>query len=144
MAILKYEPINILNELNSFLENSFHRRDDSAVETSRWLPSVDIKNGDNQYHVFADLPGVDAKDIEISMENNVLTLKGTRSEVNKEERKNYYRSERIQGEFYRRFTLPDDADGEAIKAVTKNGVLEITIPKKKVATSRRIEVETQS
>ena len=138
------EPWNIINELNSLIDNSVQRslrRDDSQVETSHWRPSVDIKEEADHYLISADVPGVDPNQINISMENNNLIIKGSREETKQEERNSYYRIERIKGNFYRRFTLPDNGDSENIKARSKNGVLEITIPKKQKALSKKITVE---
>lgn len=140
---MKYEPWNIINELNSLIEHSVPRHllgDESKVETSRWLPAVDIKEEPNQYLIYADLPGVDPQKIEISMGNNVLVIKGDRLDLAKTDKKDYYRIERFKGDFYRQFTLPNNADGENIKAVSKNGVLTVTIPKQKVAVAKKIEV----
>lgn len=142
--LLRHDPWDFLNELNNFLENTQKiSRDDSKVESSRWLPAVDIKEELDQFKLYVDIPGVDSKNVDISMENNVLTIKGTREETQKEEKKSYYRVERLKGVFYRRFTLPDTADAEQINAKIKQGVLEVTIGKKKVAQSRKIEVKTE-
>jgi HSP20 family protein len=143
--IIRHDPWNIINELSHILDNSLQRqttRDDTRVESSRWLPAVDIKEEPNRFILYVDVPGVDPKNIEISMERNVLSIKGTRDETfSKEEKNNYFRLERAKGEFYRRFTLPDTADAEQINAVSRQGVLEITISKKKAVQSRKIEVQ---
>jgi len=144
MALTNYEPLNLLHEINSLMRNTFSRTkpyDASTVETSHWLPAVDIKETDDGYLLSADVPGVDPKAIEIAMENNMLTIKGTKEEVKKESQDEYYREERTKGEFYRRFTLPDNADCEHIEAKSRNGVLQIRIPKKQVANARRIAVQ---
>jgi HSP20 family protein len=89
----------------------------------------------------ADVPGVDPTDIELQMENGVLTLRGERKSEVKEEKDNYHRVERVTGSFYRRFTLPDTADAENISAKSVNGVLEVRIPKQARVQPRRIEVQ---
>jgi len=114
--------------------------DESRVETSHWLPSVDIKEEDDKFVILADLPGVNKEDIHVHMENNMLTIKGERSEEHKEESKNYSRVERVKGSFYRRFNLPETADSSKISATSNNGVLTISIPKKDEQQPRRIEV----
>lgn len=142
--LIPCEPISLVSELNSLMENLWSRSanlDDSKVATSRWLPAVDIKEEAEQFLIFADLPGVEPKDIEISMENNILTIKGKREVMSKDTKASYHRVERLQGEFYRRFTLPDTADGEHINAKSKQGVLEINIPKKKIPQPRKIEIK---
>ena len=142
--ISRYEPTTILNEVNKLLEQSFRpmrNMDSSNIETSQWIPAVDIKEEKNQFLIFADLPGIDKNDVNISMENNILTIKGSRSEEEKDESKQYFRIERVRGSFYRRFTLPDTADGAKIEAKIQKGVLHIIIPKKETAQSRLIEIQ---
>jgi HSP20 family protein len=142
--LIRHEPWDILNELSRILENNqkFYP-DDSQVESGRWMPLVDIKEEGDHFKLFVDIPGVDPSDIEISMENNMLSIKGTREETRKEDRKSYHRIERTKGMFYRRFTLPETADAENIHAKTKQGVLEIMIGKKNLSQSRKIEVKNE-
>lgn len=138
-----YQPRSLLNEVNKIIEQNFNPwkvSDTSNIDTSQWIPAVDIKENKSQFVIYADLPGVNKEDVSISMENNILTIKGERILVNKEERKEYFREERIRGSFYRRFTLPDTADESGIEAKMKNGVLEIIIPKKELAKARLIEI----
>jgi len=89
----------------------------------------------------ADLPGVEPKDIEVTMEDGVLTLRGKRELEEREEREGYRRVERVSGQFFRRFTLPDTANTDAISAKSKQGVLEVIIPKQPKVQPRRISVE---
>jgi HSP20 family protein len=145
MNLIRYNnPWNLLNTLQRDLYNpDFNRlnEDDASVATANWAPSVDISENEKNFTLLADIPGVDPKDIEISMEKGVLTIKGERSSENVEEGENFRRVERESGQFYRRFTLPDSADADKIQAKSEHGVLKITIPKQEVAVSRRIEVE---
>ena len=115
-------------------------RDESAVVTSQWVPRVDIKEEDKRFVIFADLPGVDPKDIEIHMDKGILSINGERTLEKTEENPRFSRVERHHGVFYRRFALPDSADPEGINASGKHGVLEIVIPKRPETTPRRIEV----
>jgi len=151
MALVRYEPWNLLDRLQKEfnLQNlldpyarEVEGEDYSNVVTSRWRPAVDIKEEEDRFVIYADLPGVDPKNIEITMEQGVLTLKGERSEETKEEREGYKRVERVSGSFYRRFSLPDTADAERIEAEGKNGVLEITLPKQEKAQPRKITVKS--
>ena len=103
---------------------------------------MDIKEEDNRFVILADVPGIDPKDIKVTMEGGVLTLKGERSTQTEEEREGYKRIERARGTFYRRFSLPDSADAEGIKAKGKDGVLEIAIPKHERVQPRRITVQS--
>jgi len=117
--------------------------DGSNVVTSAWMPAVDIKEESDRFLILADVPGVDPTDIEVTMENGVLTIKGERS-VEKTEEGNgngYRRVERMYGAFHRRFSLPDTADAEHIGATGKDGVLEVVIPKKAEVKPKRIEVK---
>jgi len=151
MTLIRYEPWNLLDRLQREfnLQNVFEPYDreitgddSSDVVTSRWRPAVDIKEEKDRFVIYADLPGVDPKDIEITMDQGVLTLKGERSEETKEEREGYKRVERVSGSFYRRFSLPDTADFDRIEAKGKNGVLEITLPKHEKVEARKITVKS--
>lgn len=115
--------------------------DQSNVVTSQWAPRVDIKEEGGRFVIFADVPGVDPKDIEVSMDKGVLTIKGERVSESREEKERYTRLERSRGSFHRRFALPDSADSDAIKAAGRHGVLEISIPKRPETTPRRIPID---
>lgn len=148
MSIRSYEPWNLLdrfqeqlNQLgyaNREIANSDH--DQSHVVTSHWRPAVDIKEEADRFVIMADLPGVDPSDIEITMENGVLSIKGERKAEIRNEKEGYKRVERVSGTFYRRFSLPDSADAERIEAKGKDGVLEVSLPKHEKVQPRRIAV----
>ena len=144
--IIRRDPFNVLNELNKLFDGSIQRswqQDDSAVESSNWLPAVDIKEEKDCFLLHVDVPGVSPDKIDVSMENNMLSVKGERDDIQKEDRKGYHRIERTRGSFYRRFTLPDTADAGQIKAKVKQGVLEVYIGKKKSPESRKIQVNIE-
>ena len=114
-------------------------RDESSVVTSQWIPLVDIKEEQDRFILYADIPGVDPKNIDVQMDRGLLTIKGERtSEIEESER--FSRIERQHGSFHRRFALPDSADPEGITATGHNGVLQIMIPKRPETTPRRIQV----
>jgi HSP20 family protein len=115
-------------------------RDASHVATGQWAPRVDIKEEDQRFVIFVDVPGVDPASIDISMEKGVLSIKGERNVEKNEQSSRFTRVERAHGNFHRRFTLPDSADAENITATGKHGVLEIVIPKKAQAAPRRITI----
>lgn len=144
--LIRNNPWQLLNDLNGILDSSFRHKvpDDSHVESGRWIPAVDIKEEADKFVLSVDIPGVDPKDVEISMENNVLTIKGSREETLNEDKLTHHRIERIKGSFYRRFTLPDTADAEQVNAKSKHGVLELIIGKKKAVQARKITIETQA
>jgi len=147
MNITRYEPWNVLNQFQRDLDKLFRNADyaednDSTIATSTWMPSVDIREDKDAFIIEADIPGVDPKDIEVSMENAVLIIKGERNLEKREEDKSYKRVERLYGNFYRRFSLPETADPEKISASGKNGVLIVHIPKREIAQPRKITVKT--
>lgn len=149
MASTHYEPWNLLHEIQRDMNNMFGRRfaltrgeQDTEVVTSDWVPAVDVKEEDNRFIIFVDVPGVETKDIEVTMEKGVLSIRGERKSENVDEHEGYKRIERTRGRFYRSFALPDTADAENITAKGQNGVLEIVIPKVAPAQARRITVES--
>jgi HSP20 family protein len=107
---------------------------------SVWTPRVDVKEEDKRFVILADIPGVDPKDIDVSMDKGVLTIRGERKQESTDSNGKSTRVERIQGAFQRSFTLPDSADAEGVSASGKHGVLEISIPKKAETTPRKISV----
>ena len=147
MNVVRYEPWGLLrrfhddvNQLFADSHNASAEGDRSSVVTSNWTPAVDIKEEDDRFVLQADIPGVDPKEIEVTMDNGVLTIKGERKHVSEEEKNGYKRVERSYGAFYRRFSLPDSADAEKITAKGKDGVLEVVIPKQEKVQPRRITV----
>ncbi|MCG8436232.1 MAG: Hsp20/alpha crystallin family protein [Gammaproteobacteria bacterium] len=131
------------SEINRLFDSfgRYHGTEDNAVATADWSPAVDVREEDNRYVLRADLPGVDSKDIDITMEDGSLTIRGSRETSKEEEGEGFRRVERVSGSFYRRFTLPDTADAENISAESKNGVLEIVIPKQPKVQPKRINVK---
>ena len=147
MALVNYEPFGFLTRLQDELSRNrggwpVLGDEDSSIVTSHWVPAVDVKEEANQFVITADIPGVDPKDIEVTAENNMLTIKGERESESTEEKEGYKRMERSRGTFYRRFSLPDTADVDKIKADSRNGVLQLTIPKRETMRGRKIEVKS--
>jgi len=144
MAITRYEPWSLLNQLQKELERSPEgKAGESSVATAEWAPAVDIKEEVDKFVIHADIPGVKPEDIEVSMEAGVLTVKGQKESEAKTEKEGYKRVERSYGSFYRRFSLPDSADSDAINAKSKYGVLEIIIPKREAVKPKRIDVKSE-
>lgn len=146
MNVVRHDPWYFLNEMRDQLNKVYglagegDGNDHSSVVTSQWRPAVDIKEEDTRFVLVADIPGVEPKDVEITMEDGVLSVKGERETETQETHEGYGRTERVHGRFYRRFSLPDTADAEAIEAHGQNGVVTVVIPKKPVAQPRRIEI----
>ncbi|KTD40353.1 Hsp20/alpha crystallin family protein [Legionella parisiensis] len=139
MSIIKHNYFPVYNELGSLLDNFFRQQSDSSVvDTSTWKTPVDIKEEKERFLVFADIPGVNKEDIQISLEQSILTLRGERHVEKTENKNGYTRMERPQGQFYRRFSLPQTADDTKISAKYKQGVLEISIPKKEMAVEKKL------
>ena len=145
MAITRYQPWGMLDQLQRQMNHAFDPRlaaaNSSNTASSDWTPAVDIKETKEAFVIEADIPGVDPAEIEIHMEDGVLSIHGERESESKEEREGYKRVERSRGSFYRRFSLPDTADAENINAKSSHGVLAITIPKQEKAHPRKISVE---
>ena len=148
MNLVRHGIWNTGNTLPEEIRQAFDRflqpedGDASNVVTSQWAPRVDIREDAQQFVIMADIPGVDPAQIEVSMEKGILTIKGEREAPTGDDGKEgkFTRVERARGAFHRRFALPDSADAEGITANGKFGVLEIIIPKKALATPRRITI----
>lgn len=143
MNIQKYKPFGLLDQLQQEMSSLFSTPAIANFGTEEWSPAVDIEDKGNQFVIHADLPGVKSSDIDVSVENGVLTIKGERESEKKEEKENYKRIERFSGSFMRRFTLPDGADPDKISAKTKDGVLELVIPKSEKSKSKRIDIKVE-
>ncbi len=105
-----------------------------------WRPAVDVRETDDSYLFTAELPGLGKKDVNITLEDNVLTLSGERTFSDSADEKNYRRIERAYGSFSRSFTLPAHVDAERVKAEFKDGLLTVTVPKAEQAKPRKIAI----
>ena len=116
----------------------------SEPRTSRpWSPAVDIVETENDLVLKADLPDIRLQDIDVTVENNTLSIKGERRFKNDFEGKGYHRIERSYGTFVRSFTVPNSVDTEKVSADYKNGVLTVTLPKKEAAKPKQVKVEVE-
>ena len=154
-AVEKVQPARMLSpfeEMERLFESSFPR---GWLRPHRWgwpswgelpapfegkTPSVDVIDRENEVVVKAELPGVDKKDLDISVTNNTVTIKGKTSHEEKEEKGDYYRCEISRGEYSRTLALPAEVDESNAKANFKDGILELTLPKKEKAKRRKIDV----
>jgi HSP20 family protein len=128
MSLVRFEPWSLVDR---------NHRDSNR----NWVPAVDIFEETERFVVRADVPGVNAADIELNMDNGVLSIAGERASEDRNEVDGVSRFERVSGRFQRRFTLPESADADGIKAKSSNGILEISIPKLATVQARRITVE---
>lgn len=126
-------------EMNRFFDDFFGDRQ-SEIMQGNWLPAVDVSETESELVVRAELPGLSQNDIELNLQDNVLTLKGEKKQEQKEEKENYHRIERSYGSFSRSFTLPTTVKAEQIKATFKDGVLVISLPKSEEAKAKKIAI----
>lgn len=151
MALIRWEPFGrAMTPWNGF--EALRRRMDrlfddysrgESDELSRWWPQVDVCETADHFAIHADIPGLDKKDIKITLQDNVLTLSGEKKLEREEKERNYHLIERSQGQFSRSFTLPSKVEEGKIKASFKNGVLEIELPKAPEAKAREIEIQAK-
>jgi HSP20 family protein len=145
MTIVRYEPWAFVSRVQRHLDRALGETqglaDGADAARVSWIPHVDIREEAERFVVAADVPGVEPKDIEITADKGVLTVRGERSSQKNATADGYERVERATGTFLRRFTLPESADSEAIKATHVNGVLELSIPKRPQEQPRRIAVQ---
>ena len=141
MTVIRYEPWALVNRLQKDIDRLFGAPLSTAADSGAWLPPVDIHEDAQQFLLHVDVPGVDPKAVEISTEQGVLTIRGQRGETTQQAGEGYRRVERIKGDFQRRFSLPETADTQNIRAKAANGVLEIAIPKLAQSQPQRIAVE---
>ena len=142
-TLTRWEPFrgvtSLQEQVNRLFNDAFERQGEESSLTA-WAPAVDIYETEHELVVKADLPDVDPKDLDIRVENNVLTIRGERKFEKKVNEENYLRVERAYGSFARSFTLANSANSDAIKADYQNGVLTLTIPKKEEAKPKQIKV----
>lgn len=142
MAIQTYRPLSLFERLHNEVPSLFNVPSiETNFGTEEWSPAVDITETEDEFVIHADLPGVKPEEIEVTAVNGVLTLKGERESHKEEEEENYKRIERFSGSFMRRFTLPETANMDKISAKTKDGVLDLTIPKMAKAIPKQIKVK---
>jgi HSP20 family protein len=149
MGVVRYDPFrdlrNLHEEVNRLFTGNVGRTfEDEGIARGSWSPSVDIYENKEQIVLEAELPGMSREDFDLSVENNVITLRGERHFEKKDETDNYHRVERAYGAFLRSFTLPNTVSGEGATADYRNGVLRVLLPKKEETKARRIEVKGET
>lgn len=135
------ELTRLRDEMDRLWEGFFGDSRFFAPSEKRWYPSVDVVEDKNQLVVTAEVPGMDAKDIDISVSGDVLTIKGEKKQEKEEDKENYHLTERTYGAFSRSVRLPVAADMGKVDATYKRGILKITLPKKEEAKPREIKVK---
>src|SRR5271166_5356323 len=146
-TLSRFEPFSgpsvLQDQINRLFNQTFGSTSDEASMTT-WAPAVDIYESEHELVVKADLPDVKPEDLDIRVENNILTIRGERKFEKKVDEKNYLRVERSYGSFSRSFSLANTVNTEAIKADYKNGVLTLSIPKREEAKPKQIKVHVEA
>jgi len=149
MQIVRFEPfrdlLGLQDRMSRLFDESYRATQRSASEQQQeiapsWAPAVDIYEQGTDIVLKAELPGVDPKDVDIRLENNVLSLRGHRQLEGEVKRESYHQVERSYGAFSRSFTLPTVVDQAAIKAEFKDGLLQVTLPKREEAKPKQIQI----
>ena len=147
MALIRWEPVAELNTIQNEMNRLFNTFFDQPNQTGRpngtarrWLPPMDLVEAGDQYVLRADLPGLADGDVNLQVEDNVLTLSGERKTEHDGQQEGYYRLERAFGAFSRSLTLPDGVDPDRIEAHFDRGVLEIRIPKPEQKKPKRVQI----
>jgi HSP20 family protein len=147
MTFMRYEPWAVVSQLQNDINRVFGNigNPENSSATAEWAPAVDVREFVDRFELLVDLPGVALSDVEITLDNSVLTLAGERSaapqEVGSQSELQQQRVERPTGRFHRRFILPDTVDADKVNASGRNGVLAISIAKHAKAQPRRITVK---
>jgi len=148
MAVVKWDPfrdlVSIQDRMNRLFEQTLSRsRGEEGVTATTWTPAVDIYETADTIVMKAELPGVAREDIQIQIDGNTLTLKGERRFARDVQEESYLRIERAYGSFHRSFALPATVQQENVRAVLKDGVLELVLPKAEDSKPKRISVDVR-
>jgi len=147
MAVIRWEPARelqaIQQEMNRLFGSAFDVQGNgtNGGAASRWIPPMDVVEDEEHFVVRADLPGVEEGDVNVELEDNVLTISGERRSDAEERKDGYRRVERAYGSFSRSLTLPEGIDPEAISASFSKGVLEVRIPKPEQRKPRKVAID---
>jgi len=149
MAIVRWNPfqdlVSLQERMNRLFEQTLDRSrgEREVMVAGAWAPAVDIYETPESIVLQAELPGLGKDDIDIQVRDNVLTLKGERRSEKEVKEGNYLRVERAYGGFQRAFTLPAAVQADKIRAVFKDGVLDVSIPKAEEAKPKQIKIEVK-
>ena len=146
MAITRWTPMrelmNVNEQLNRLFDDAFATMPRGAdLDAGTWAPAVDLREEEGGFVLQADMPGMKKEDIDVHVENNILTIQGERRFESETKRDTYHRIERAYGKFTRSFALPVRVHSEGIKAAYKDGILEVSIPKAEESKPKRIAVQ---
>jgi len=147
MALIRWEPVRELNTIQTEMNRLFNTFFESpapghtaSAPARRWLPAMDLVETEDHFVLRADLPGLSEKDVNIELEDNVLTVSGERKAEHEERKEGYYRVERASGSFSRSLTLPEGVDPAGVTANFDRGVLEVRVPKPEERKPRKVAI----
>jgi HSP20 family protein len=146
MALIRWDPGRELTSLQSEMNRLFNAFFDAPTGAGnggtlrRWVPAMDLVETDEHFVLKADLPGLTEEDVNVELEDNVLTVSGERKAEHEDRREGYYRVERASGQFARSLTLPEGVNADAVEASFDKGVLEVRIPKPEERKPRRVSI----
>ena len=146
MAVVRWEPFRELSSLQSEMNRLFNAafgdmpNGGTGGAPRRWMPAMDLLETDDDFVLRADLPGMTESDVNVELEDNVLTISGERKSEHEEKREGYYRVERAFGSFSRSLTLPQGVDADSVNASFEKGVLEVRVPKPEQRKPRKITI----
>jgi len=143
LATLPSDLFGIQREMNRMFDGFFHGTRDEDSALMAWTPAVDIAEHDDEYIVKVELPGINKEDVKITLESNILTIRGEKKQEKETKKENYHRVERSYGTFQRSFTLPTTVKSDKIDASYKDGVLSVFLPKAEEAKPKQIEVKVK-
>ncbi len=146
MALTKWEPMREIEDLFDRYTKAmgWHSgRGHELITSGDWSPRVDISETDSEFVIKAEIPEVGKDDVKVSVDNGVLSIKGERKQEKEEKGKKFHRVERYYGSFQRSFSLPDNIDAAGVKAVFKDGMLNVTMPKTAAAKPKSIDIKVE-
>ena len=140
-GLFSMSPFALLREMTDLMDRSFagapSQQRGGRSAPSLWAPALEVCQQDNNFTIWADLPGIDPNDVHLEIDNDQIVIQGERKQEHKEEREGFHRSERVYGSFYRSIPLPEGAKADDVKAEFHNGVLQITVPLEQPKSNRR-------
>ncbi len=136
MSLVRFDPFELVRDLDRFFDSPIPRK-------GMWLPRVDVFEREDNLVVRAEVPGIDAESLDVTVEGGTLTISGSRSFENETEESGFHRKEIFEGQFKRTVLLPEGADAEAIRASSSDGILEVTVPMRPEVLPRKVTVEVQ-
>lgn len=147
MELTPWKPFGEVSSLRKEMDNLWNNflggRSFPATVSGEWAPSVDVSETDTELQIKAELPGVDAKDVNVNISGNILTIKGEKKKEEEKEDEHFHSSERFYGSFQRSFRLPSNIQTDDVDATYEKGVLRLTLKKTEEAKKKEIEIKVK-